>query len=138
MRMQELRMERLARAQGNSVLRYVFDAPRRPSCSERALALARDIFRARQDLAGVCDAEARERLVRGESVFGWFRESFPKTFELITQADGGARHFDTLVELAAVRRQVEGGKSQHEADVHVQELLLARCALGAAPARPRE
>ena len=132
LRIQETRLEELARTPGVSVLRYAFDAPAREASAERSLALARDIFKRRADLASLGDDEARARVVVEEEAFGWFRETFPKIFELITQRHGGARHFDVLVELAAVRRQVERGKSQSEAELHVQQLLIDRCAVAKA------
>lgn len=127
------RLERLA-AGGAGVLQYVYDAPERQADASYALALARDAFLRRQTLgSAVCDAASRSRIVLEDPALAAFSRTHPRIFEMVTSLREGARHFEVLQELGAVRSQVERGKSADEADVHVSTWLLDHCRLGPAP-----
>lgn len=132
LQIQRERMGQLAHRQGHTVLDWVYDQPANPGLSSgQRMAIARDVFVARQKLA-VPDEEARRVLRAQDSVFSMFAQDHPQMFSLITEREKGAAHFQVLQELAALRRQVEQGKSEAEATVKASEIIMTHTAKGPA------
>ena len=137
-KIQQARLERLA-SEGAGVLQYVYDTPERTTDTAHALAMARDAFKRRNAMPGsVCDRDARRKLVEEDETLHLFARTHPRIFEMVTDRAQGARHFEVLQELGAVRSQVEGGKSETEANVHVCSILMDRCRTDAPPDETRQ
>ena len=137
-KIQQARLEQLA-SQGAGVLQYVYDTPERTTDTAHALAMARDAFKRRNAMPrSVNDRDARRKLLEEDETLRLFARTHPRIFEMVTDVAQGPRNFEVLQELGAVRSQVEGGKSESEANVHVSSILMDRCRTDAPVAENRQ
>jgi hypothetical protein len=124
---QNARMQDLADA-GNVVYTYRFASPEKSTDASHALTFARDAFSLRRSLGeNVPDTEARTFIANKDPTLALFSRTHPHTFFMVTEWAGGARHLQVLQELGCVRKQVEDGRSEEQANVHVSSLLMDQC-----------
>jgi hypothetical protein len=125
-KIQEARMQEIAARPNTTVMRYTYETPEKTATSGQAMAYALEVFKTRQRLATINDDEARG-IIRQDPVLEIFSRTHPFVFSLASDRASGARHFSVLQELGALRKQVEGGKSEGEATVQAQSVIFDHC-----------
>ena len=125
-KIQEARMQEIAGRPNTTVMHYTYETPERTATSGQAMAYALEVFKTRQRLVTANDDEARN-IIRQDPVLEIFSRTHPFVFSLASDKASGARHFTLLQELGALRKQVEAGKSEGEATVQAQTVILDHC-----------
>jgi hypothetical protein len=133
--LQNQRLQDLANRPGNVVYRYAYNEPEKAASASQVLTLARDLFLRRQAMLAVTsdDNDARARLKREDLTFALFSRTHPVIFERMTDGALGSQHFEILQEMGAVRRQVESGADEAQANVTVSSLILQRATAHISP-----
>jgi hypothetical protein len=123
---QAQRLQSLADNPANLVYKFAYDVPEKKASASQVMTLARDLFLQRQAKTMLTDEEARAELKANDESFAALSRTHPRIFYFMTDKIGGPKHFEVLFELGALRKQVETGCDEAQANAMASSLILER------------
>jgi hypothetical protein len=120
-------MCRLAREPHTEVLEYQYETAERNADAEMCVKLARKALEARRELPVETQLTRAAKLIcTQDPILRQFSRTHPQTFMSMMDAEHAGRALEMLEKLARLRKEVERGMSEAEANVHANRLIMER------------
>lgn len=124
---QQERMRRLASEPHTEVLEYKYDTAERDADAEMCVKLACKALEARQCLpVELSITKAAKQVCRQDEILRQFSRTHPQIFMGMMDLEHAGRALEMLEKLARLRKEVEKGMSEAEANVHANRLIMER------------
>ena len=124
---QQNRMRQVAERDHTDVLEYVFDTPSRDADAVTCVKLAQRTLEARAALAaGTPLKKAAKEIRQSDPLLKQFSTTHPQTFACMLDPEHSGRAFRMLETLARIRKGVEAGMSEAEANVHANRVIMEK------------
>ena len=124
-------MRSLADEPRTDVLEYVYDSPERAADPQMVVKLAAKTVEARARLPRDMNVvKAAKRLCASDETLAQFSRTHPSTFMLMLDQDNCGRAMLMLEQLARLRKAVNQGMSEAEADVQASRLIMEKTMRG--------
>ena len=120
-------MCRLASEPHTEVLEYQYDTAERNADAEMCVKLARKAVEVRRALpVGMSITKAAKQVCKQDEVLKQFSRTHPQIFMGMMDLEHAGRALEMLEKLARLRKEVERGMSEAEANVHANRLIMER------------
>lgn len=124
---QRERMCRLANEPHTEVLEYQYETAERSADAEMCVKLANKALECRRKLpVGMHIAKAAKQICKQDGILRQFSRTHPQIFMGMMDLEHAGRAMGMLERLARLRKEVERGMSEAEANVHANRLIMER------------
>lgn len=118
------RMRKLAEQPHTDVLEYAYDSPAREADAVMCVKMAQRAVEARRALGKLKVDEAARRVCAADPLLKTFSQTHPQTFLVMMDLDNCGRALEMLSRLARLRKSVEEGMPEAEANVHANRIIM--------------
>lgn len=121
------RMCRLANQPNIEVLEYQYESAEREASAEMCVKLAYKAFEARKLLAVELHiVKAAKKVCKDDEVLRQFSRTHPQIFMNMMDLEHAGQGLEMLEKLARLRKEVESGMTEAEANVHASRLIMEK------------